>query len=272
MQTDCSRGHNDGKQRQKRPEFVRRIHELRRKGQAFRQDGVKPVRRIHNLRHQGRKIGRSEPNLFGGGYTHYDANGKKIGSGEPGFFGGYTHYDANGKKIGSSEPGFFGGYTNYDANGHKVGSSEPGLFGGYTSYDANRHKNGSSAPGLFSTPSNGSSKYTASDSGTCSGEGCYIATCVYGSYGAPEVLTLRRFRDEILKKHMLGRMFIRCYYAISPYLVKWFGKSEWFRRFWRKRLDGMVTHLNFRKTEPPRDKPSNTRRTMKGIISARHEG
>ena len=226
LQTDCSRGHNDGKQRQKRHEFVRRIHELRRKGQAFRQDGAKPVRRIHNLRHQGRKIGRSEPNLFGGGYTHYDANGKKIGS---------------------SEPGFFGGYTNYDANGHKVGSSEPGLFGGYTSYNANRHKTGSSAPGLFSTPSNGSSKYTASDSGTCSGEGCYIATCVYGSYGAPEVLTLRRFRDEILKKHMLGRMFIRCYYAISPYLVKWFGKSEWFSRFWCKRLDGMVTRLNFRK-------------------------
>lgn len=183
MQTDCSKGHNDGKQRQKRPEFVRRIHELRRKGQAFRQDGVKPVRRIHNLRHQGRKIGRSEPNLFGGGYTHYDANGKKIGSGEP---------------------DFFGGYTNYDANGHKVGSSEPGLFGGYTSYDANRHKTGSSAPGLFSTPSYGSSKYTASDSGTCSGEGCYIATCVYGSYGAPEVLTLRRFRDEILKKAYVG--------------------------------------------------------------------
>ena len=46
---------------------------------------------------------------------------------------------------------------------------------------------------------------------------------------------------------MLGRMFIRCYYAISPYLVKWFGKSQWFRRFWRKRLDWMVARLNFRK-------------------------
>ena len=177
-----------------------------------------------NYDEKGKRSGRTEPNLFGG-YTTYDTKeGKSVEANL--FGGGYTHYDANGKKIGSSEPGFFGGYTNYDANGHKVGSSEPGLFGGYTSYDANRHKTGSSAPGLFSTPSNGSSKYTASDSGTCSGEGCYIATCVYGSYGAPEVLTLRRFRDEILKKHMLGRMFIRCYYAISPYLVKWFGKSE----------------------------------------------
>lgn len=89
---------------------------------------------------------------------------------------------------------------------------------------------------------------SSSSHGTDSnGEGCYIATCVYGSYDAPEVLMLRRFRDEILKKHVLERVFIRCYYAISPHLVKWFGKSEWFHRFWRKRLDGMVERLNLRK-------------------------
>ncbi len=28
--------------------------------------------------------------------------------------------------------------------------------------------------------------------------GCYIATCVYGSYDCPEVWTLRRFRDDVL--------------------------------------------------------------------------
>ena len=103
------------------------------------------------------------------------------GRSDPNPFGGYTNYDEKGKRSGRTEPDLFDGYTTYDSKGRKIGRSEPNLFGGYTSYDANRHKTGSSAPGLFSTPSNGSSKYTASDSGTCSGEGCYIATCVYGS-------------------------------------------------------------------------------------------
>ena len=185
--------------------------------------------------------GRSDPNPFGG-YTNYDEKGKHSGRTEPDLFGGYTTYDSKGRKIGRSEPNLFGGgYTHYDANGKKIGSSEPGFFGGYTSYDANGHKTGSSDPSPFSAPINPTSP--ASNSSTSNGEGCYIATCVYGSYDAPEVLTLRRFRDEILKKHMLGRAFIRCYYAISPHLVKCFGKSEWFHRFWRKRLDGMVAQF-----------------------------
>lgn len=53
--------------------------------------------------------------------------------------------------------------------------------------------------------------------------GYYIATCVYGSYDCPQVWTLKRFRDYTLKETWYGRAFIRCYYAISPLLVKWFG-------------------------------------------------
>lgn len=49
--------------------------------------------------------------------------------------------------------------------------------------------------------------------------GCYIATAVYGSYDAPEVLVLRRFRDEYLAKSVLGRSLIRMYYRISPGLA-----------------------------------------------------
>lgn len=40
-------------------------------------------------------------------------------------------------------------------------------------------------------------------------EGCYIATCVYGSYDAPEVLVLRDFRDNELSKNIFGRLFIK---------------------------------------------------------------
>ncbi len=50
--------------------------------------------------------------------------------------------------------------------------------------------------------------------------GCYIATNVYGSYTCEEVMQLRRFRDDYLSKKAFGRLFIRIYYFISPYLVK----------------------------------------------------
>lgn len=74
--------------------------------------------------------------------------------------------------------------------------------------------------------------------------GCYIATAVYGSYDCPQVWTLRRYRDYTLSKIWYGRAFIRTYYAISPMLVKWFGKTEWFTNLWKPRLDRMVERLN----------------------------
>lgn len=75
-------------------------------------------------------------------------------------------------------------------------------------------------------------------------KGCYIATCVYGSYDCPEVWTLRRFRDFTLDETWYGRLFIKCYYAISPVIVKKFGETKWFRTFWKTTLDKMVHRLN----------------------------
>ncbi len=74
--------------------------------------------------------------------------------------------------------------------------------------------------------------------------GCYIATCVYGSYDCPEVWTLRRFRDIVLDTTWYGKLFIKCYYAISPTIVRWFGHQDWFKKFWKKNLDGMISKLN----------------------------
>ena len=73
--------------------------------------------------------------------------------------------------------------------------------------------------------------------------GCYVATCVYGSYDCPEVWTLRRYRDNTLGSTWYGRAFIRTYYAISPTLVKWFGKTKWFKKMWKGTLDRMVQKL-----------------------------
>lgn len=168
------------------------------------------------------RTGTSRRDLLGGGYTHHDSRGKKTGTSRESLFGGgYTHYDSHGRKIGSSSQQIFGnGYNHYDKRGHKTGSSSKNIFGGgYTHYDAKGNKIGSS------------------------NEGCYIATCVYGSYDCPEVLVLRKFRDTVLKKSLPGRAFIKGYYAISPKLVSWFGETKWFCRFWRRFLDRMIARI-----------------------------
>ncbi len=74
--------------------------------------------------------------------------------------------------------------------------------------------------------------------------GCYVATAVYGSYDCPQVWTLRRFRDDTLAETWYGRAFIHTYYAVSPTLVRWFGKVDWFRNLWKPTLDKMVDRLN----------------------------
>lgn len=76
--------------------------------------------------------------------------------------------------------------------------------------------------------------------------GCYVATCVYGSYDCPQVWTLRRFRDNTLAQTRLGRSFIRIYYAVSPTFVQWFGHTRWFQDLWRNILDRFVRRLNDR--------------------------
>ena len=79
--------------------------------------------------------------------------------------------------------------------------------------------------------------------------GCYVATCVYGSYDCPQVWTLRRYRDDTLGATWYGRLFIRAYYAISPTLVKWFGNTAWFKKMWKGKLDRMVAKLQSKGVE-----------------------
>lgn len=75
-------------------------------------------------------------------------------------------------------------------------------------------------------------------------EGCYIATAVYGSYNAPEVITLRRFRDETLKKSFLGRLFIKVYYRLSPPVAERLKNAHNINKTVRKILDKWVNRLN----------------------------
>ncbi len=73
--------------------------------------------------------------------------------------------------------------------------------------------------------------------------GCYIATCVYGSYDCSEVWVLRRFRDEVLDRTFFGKFFINVYYFVSPKVVKIFGENKVFRSVCRKSLDNLINVL-----------------------------
>jgi TPR repeat protein len=79
--------------------------------------------------------------------------------------------------------------------------------------------------------------------GSASKGGCYIATCVYGSYDCPEVWTLRRYRDGRLSKSWLGRVFIRGYYAVSPKVVALFGDKKWFCGACKPIINNLVRKL-----------------------------
>jgi TPR repeat protein len=70
--------------------------------------------------------------------------------------------------------------------------------------------------------------------------GCYIATCVYGSYYCREVFILRQFRDKKLSKSYLGEIFINAYYYISPKIVEKYGTDRYFLLLSRLILNGIV--------------------------------
>lgn len=48
---------------------------------------------------------------------------------------------------------------------------------------------------------------------------CFIATAVYGSPIAPEVVLFRQYRDEVMLNSKLGTGFVKIYYYLSPPLA-----------------------------------------------------
>ena len=52
------------------------------------------------------------------------------------------------------------------------------------------------------------------------GEGCFIATLVFGSYDNAYVKALRCYRDDVLASSLLGRIFIETYYLYGPRMAK----------------------------------------------------
>jgi len=72
---------------------------------------------------------------------------------------------------------------------------------------------------------------------------CFIATAVYGSPEAEEVILFRRFRDQVLQKHSSGRLFIRIYYKISPYVADFLKEQPVMAGMVKKVLDQLAKIL-----------------------------
>jgi len=73
--------------------------------------------------------------------------------------------------------------------------------------------------------------------------GCYIASMSYGSYAHPQVMVLRKFRDEKLAHSLFGRGFIKFYYATSPKFVRALKNHKRINEIIRNLFDEIIKHI-----------------------------
>ncbi len=73
---------------------------------------------------------------------------------------------------------------------------------------------------------------------------CFVATGVYGAWDAPEVRTLRGFRDRYLRGTVFGEAFLRLYYRWSPPMAAAVSQRPLLKKWVKDRLlDPLVRHI-----------------------------
>lgn len=61
-------------------------------------------------------------------------------------------------------------------------------------------------------------------------DGCFVVTATMGDFNHPDVITLRRFRDDWIAMKPGGRSFISLYYRIGPKIAAWIAQTTRRRR------------------------------------------
>jgi hypothetical protein len=74
-------------------------------------------------------------------------------------------------------------------------------------------------------------------------DACFVATAAYGSLLANDVEMLRRFRDSLLKRSVLGELVVETYYTFGPPVAGVVGESDLLRSTARDLLAPIVNRV-----------------------------
>lgn len=109
-------------------------------------------------------------------------------------------------------------------------------------YDASRNESGFSNEITYAVPAG-----AAAGGGPSSGStSCFIATAAFGSYRAPEVILLQKFRDRFLLTNAPGKLFVEFYYRVSPPIADFIGHYDSLKRATRLALKPLIFSIQHR--------------------------
>lgn len=161
---------------------------------------------------------------------------------DPGVIGYRVHYGT-----------VSGSYTSHIDVGNVTSCVISGLLEGLTyyfaatAYDGDGNESDYSSAVDYSVPQ-APAPSPAPSSGAASGGGggCFIATAAFGSYHAPEVILLQKFRDRILLASTPGRLFVEFYYWVSPPIADFISRDDALKRATRLSLKPLIFSIQHR--------------------------